>query len=63
MVLRLLLACLALEKKADLDKESRRWAGRGWLLMECVEDVDGRDVCEYSILIRPLAHPFVSFDL
>ena len=27
MILRLLPACFALEKKEDLDKESRRWAG------------------------------------
>ena len=41
MILRLLPTCLALEKK-DLDKESRRWVGRGRLLMGCVVDVDVR---------------------
>ena len=40
---RLLPACLALEKKEDPDKEIRGWAGRGRLLMGCVMDVDGRD--------------------
>ena len=44
MILRLLPACLALEKKEDFDKESRRWAGRGWLLMGYVADVDVRDL-------------------
>ena len=44
MVLRLLLARLASEKKEDLDKESRRWAGRGRLSRGCVVDVNGRDL-------------------
>jgi len=64
MVLRLFLACFALEKEKDLVGSGCEGDGVRGLVMGCVVDVDGGDfLCALNFDYALLVHPFVSFQI